>query len=495
MRFVGFLLFLSFWAGNCLLTAKDKMSFRELDRWYEVFMAGSKVGYSHSTMKLEKDEVVSKSISTISVNRAGTTIEIKSVETTRETILGDIISFSSEILMGGVPIMKKGYVDGDKIVVREKQYFREARKRYPLDRNGKMTWGLMRTLRENDFKIKGNVFDTKIYSADFGMASPTLAKIKAMGKSTVMILGQPMNTFKTEILMSTNIGRVKSVNWLDEWGFAVQIKMQLGSLPIEMKQSSETKAKQRTESPELLLNTLILLEKEIPADAKKVLLKVEITDGKASSTLYQSEHQKVTRLEEKVFHVELSSEKWGANLIGKEKIFKVKPEYKNSNLMIDSMDPLIRQLAQNAGNGSKNIIELSEKLYLFTQNYLVHKNFNVGFGSASETAKKREGDCTEHAVFLAALGRSMGIPSRVATGLAYMKNFKGNKNVMGFHMWTEFHLKGSWVRLDSALGKIGTHADRITLSVSSLEQNGLQEISFGISEMINNLKISVMSAG
>ena len=105
------------------------------------------------------------------------------------------------------------------------------------------------------------------------------------------------------------------------------------------------------------------------------------------------------------------------------------------------MDPLIRQLAQSAGNGSKNIIDLSERLYLFAHDYLVHKNFNIGFGTASETAKKREGDCTEHAVFLAALGRSMGIPSRVAIGLVFMKNFKGKKNVMVFICGLNFILK------------------------------------------------------
>ena len=85
------------------------------------------------------------------------------------------------------------------------------------------------------------------------------------------------------------------------------------------------------------------------------------------------------------------------------------------------------------------------------------------------------------------MGRSMGIPTRVASGIEYLKNFKGKKNVMGFHMWAEFYLKGKWMRLDSALGKIGTHADRITLSVSSLKQESLTQLGLGIAEMIGNL--------
>ena len=62
---------------------------------------------------------------------------------------------------------------------------------------------------------------------------------------------------------------------------------------------------------------------------------------------------------------------------------------------------------------------------------------------------------------------------------------------MGFHMWTEFHLRGKWMRLDSALGKMGTYADRITLSVTSLNQESLTELSFGIAELVGNVKISI----
>ena len=117
-------------------------------------MADQKVGHSHSTMKLVKDEVVSKSTFTMSINRAGTEIEIKTEETTRETIHGDIVKFPGEMLMGGVPIVKSGKIEDNEILVREKQFFREVEKRYPLDPNGKMTWGLMKALRENDFKKK-----------------------------------------------------------------------------------------------------------------------------------------------------------------------------------------------------------------------------------------------------------------------------------------------------------------------------------------------------
>ena len=491
-------LFVSITFGIQILPAQgteNKSSFKELDRWYEVFLAGSKVGYSHSTMKLKKNEVISQSNFIMSVKRAGVLIEIKSMESTRELLSGEIISFSGKMEMAGVPIIKNGRVEGNEIVIKEKQFFRENEVRFPLDPEGRMTWGLMKALRENNFMEKGKVFETKVYSADFGMASPTKAIIKTMGETEILISGQNKKVFKTEISMATSIGKIRTQNWLDEWGFSVKTNMQLGGLPIEIKQSNENEAKAPPQSKEFLLNTLIFLEREIPKNAKSVQFKMELTHGKLSKPIYQSDLQKVTKLDEKNLMVEIKAEKWGENTRKREIKLKIGQEFKTANLMIDSEDALIRQLAQNAGKGSKNIIELSEKLFLFVRRYLIHKNFKIGFATATETAKKREGDCTEHAVLLAAMGRAMGIPTRVASGIAYLENFKGKKNVMGFHMWTEFYLKGKWMRLDSALGKIGTHADRITLSVTSLKQESLAQLGLGIAEMIGNLSIKIYNIG
>ena len=39
-------------------------------------------------------------------------------------------------------------VDGNEIIVQEKQFFREHTKRYKLDPDGLMTWGLLKFLRE-----------------------------------------------------------------------------------------------------------------------------------------------------------------------------------------------------------------------------------------------------------------------------------------------------------------------------------------------------------
>jgi len=41
------------------------------------------------------------------------------------------------------------------------------------------------------------------------------------------------------------------------------------------------------------------------------------------------------------------------------------------------------------------------------------------------------------------LGRALGIPSRVVTGLVYADEFEDQKDVLVYHMWTQFYIDES----------------------------------------------------
>ena len=369
----------------------DKNEFNELDRWYEVFLGESKVGYAHSTMKLEKGEVISQSTFIMSIKRAGVSIKIQSTEKTKESISGQILSFSGEMKMAGVPITKKGWVEGSEIVVQEKQYLRETTKRYPLNPKGKMTWGLLKFLRENGFKEEGREIETQIYSADFGMAAPTKAKIKSFGECKIQINQKPVKVFRTEITLLTKMGEMKTINWLDPEGFAVKTKMQMGGIPIEIKQSSQSQAKRSSEKTDFLFQTLLSLPQGIPENSKSVRFKIEILEGELSSIIPQSRNQKVTQIDDQNFIVDVKAEKWSKNLKNKSSNKPIGQEFRLPNVMIDSEDKLIHQLAKQAGRGAKNIIDLSERLYSFAGKYIHRKNFSVGFATAGETAREKRG--------------------------------------------------------------------------------------------------------
>lgn len=93
-------------------------------------------------------------------------------------------------------------------------------------------------------------------------------------------------------------------------------------------------------------------------------------------------------------------------------------------------------------------------------------------------------------MLLAALGRVLGIPTRVVTGLVYADEFEGKKDVLVYHMWTQFYMDDEWVNLDSALGLVKCPADRITFTVDSMEEDTMDSV-IPVMELINNLKVTV----
>lgn len=90
-----------------------------------------------------------------------------------------------------------------------------------------------------------------------------------------------------------------------------------------------------------------------------------------------------------------------------------------------------------------------EALTAFAAGFIERKSMRRGFDLASQVAKSHEGDCTEHAVFLAALLRQAGHSARVVVGMVVL-SFEGRWGAFG-HAWTEVWRDGKWAVADAAI--------------------------------------------
>jgi len=103
-----------------------------------------------------------------------------------------------------------------------------------------------------------------------------------------------------------------------------------------------------------------------------------------------------------------------------------------------------------------------QKLEDFVRSYIRTKDLSVGYASALEVARRPEGDCTEHAVLLAALGRARGIATRVVDGVVYVDSYAGHEHVFVPHAWAQAFVDGRWRSYDAALH--GFDAGHVALS-------------------------------
>jgi transglutaminase-like putative cysteine protease len=168
--------------------------------------------------------------------------------------------------------------------------------------------------------------------------------------------------------------------------------------------------------------------------------------------------------------------------------------------MIDPQDPTVAAMAMDVLSRVRGgPVQRARALRDAVAEHIKDTNLGVGLASASEVARTRTGDCTEHAVLLAAMLRAGGFPSRVVSGLVYVDDFAGEKGVFGYHMWTQAIVdegKGPiWIDLDAAIpspqvpGEVD--ATHIALSTSALATGDNMSVA-GLALVLGRLSIEVL---
>ncbi len=159
--------------------------------------------------------------------------------------------------------------------------------------------------------------------------------------------------------------------------------------------------------------------------------------------------------------------------------------------MIASEDPLVKKLAKDFVDTDQPSASKLEKLRRGVYGWIKNKvAFSTEMAGAADVARSQTGDSTEHAVLLAAVVRSLGVPSRVAGGLVY--NRSEAKPAMIYHCWTEVYLRDHWVSIDASIADAGTNATYIKLVDSALTDENPYVVMLPVLRVIPELEIAVV---
>lgn len=140
--------------------------------------------------------------------------------------------------------------------------------------------------------------------------------------------------------------------------------------------------------------------------------------------------------------------------------------------LIDYDAAAVQALLDDAPTLGDSAGQTAFELERYVRRVVARASFGYGFGSASDTAKAKSGDCSECAVLLAALLRARDIPARVAYGLVYTDGM----SAFVPHMWTEARLKTPkgtdvWVPLDATRARAGIAPTHLCFGQSTLESD------------------------
>jgi transglutaminase-like putative cysteine protease len=158
------------------------------------------------------------------------------------------------------------------------------------------------------------------------------------------------------------------------------------------------------------------------------------------------------------------------------------------NNMIQSDDPTVVAEGKQAAGTETDPWQMVLALERYVHQVITKKDYSQTFATAAEVAKSHEGDCTEHAVFLAALARARGIPARAAIGLVYMEGYQA----FGYHMWTEVYVDGWWVSVDATLALGGIGAAHLMITETDLTEGTGYSAFLPVAQVVGRLHIDVL---
>ena len=127
---------------------------------------------------------------------------------------------------------------------------------------------------------------------------------------------------------------------------------------------------------------------------------------------------------------------------------KVKPgkDHIKETFLVDFQDsifnPIYLSIERDFGKNPT-----PSQLKTFTNKYIL-SNYERSFDIASRVAQIKEGDCTEHTLFLSALSRKYRYPTKIAMG--FVIYLFGGQLKATVHMWPEVFSSDLWQIQDSA---------------------------------------------
>jgi Transglutaminase-like superfamily len=426
----------------------------ERDTWMNIFQSERKIGFSHTRFYEDTTGYRLTEAVQMRINTMGMVQDINLDSQSRLNPDFTLQELDFEISSGRFRFRVRGAVGGNTLQVTTESAGSSRRLDIPLKGKTYLFNSIMGAVASTELrpgdKYVFNIFDP----ASMGQAE-VIAQV--IGQELIDIRG--FNRPATKV--SLNFKGVSQLAWIGKEGDIVKEKGLLGISLVKTDRSHALDGLAVESSQDLTkiasVATNVLLEK---VEALKVL-KVRI-QGIPSGNLQlhggrQTFSGNVLTVEKEELS-NLAAELRPDNLGALEKIFlKPDPFVQSDDRRIQD---LVREILQDAPAAPP--LTRARKLLDWVHTH-IEKRPVLSLPDALSTLENRVGDCNEHAVLLAAMARAAGIPTRIESGLVYLKGR------FYYHAWNLIYL-GKWITADALFGQLPADVSHLRFTTGSTEQ-------------------------
>lgn len=461
------------------------------DTWNVIYLGDQRIGYSRSTTRVSerRGQTIVHCVSEdhMTFKRFGQETKMQTVLKTEETLDGDLLRFEFDVHNPPAgSTHTEGVVDGPRLHLTSKTGGRVRRRQVPYTRGLKSPAYEKRVLQNPPLQPG----ETRTFLMYVPMLEKeTTAKATATEYRNVRLLDGKERRL-LQVSMSQTVTPTLNVRaYLDESGREIKTETDLLGQTMATYRVPSSVALEELAGAELdiSVNTLVRVKSiRRPHQTRRAVYRITTPGDDPSRYLVTGETQAVKEIGPETAELTVTT------IRPKEfaAVVSTDPEYLADSRFLQCNDAAVIEHARRAAAGEADPARMVLRMEKYVHEKLKRKNFSTAMASAAEVARNLEGDCTEHAVLLAAMLRARQIPSRIAVGLVYIEG----GNSFGGHMWTEAFVGGHWVPLDATLGQGGIGAAHIKLGESGFADEGLAPAAVFLPHLniLGTLQIAVM---
>lgn len=479
-------------------TSPETVPLADRELWEVYLIQGSRCGYGKTTIRKEtrsgSKTVRIEEREHLTVKRLGTPTELETRITSIETPDGKLLDFNHEMKLGPTPQRTTGRVVGDRL-------------RLETTTQGKTvsSWISWSAEYGGPYAVNHSLLDKPMRPGQQrtvsglvpGVNQVATSELTAKDFEPVQLLAGTYELLRIDNTVRLADGQeLQMTHWTDRTGDILKTRTEMtAAMTLERIRATKAIALEKTELPDLDLAKDVIVKLDRPLAGahrtKCVRYRVHLEGGDPAKQFVSGPSQRVKSIDPHTAEITVYAIRPGQP--GGNPDAPADPptdDDRQPNNMIQSDDARVVADAAVATDEETEPWRVALALERYVHREVATENFSFtqAFATAADVAKTREGDCSENAVYLAALARALGIPARVAIGLVYMQG----RQAFGYHMWTEVHVGGRWIPMDATLGQGGTGAAHLKVNHSNLQGASAYSSFLPLLKIIGRLKVEVL---
>lgn len=453
--------------------------------WRVVLFDGQKVGHAFAERKRENGEYVNREVMDLDIKRGASQVKLYTEQAFVENENQQPTGFVTRILMSSAETLIKGKIDAARTMqITQTVGGMTQTSSQPLPADVLFPEAQIALLKTQGFKPGAVV---KFRALDPSSMEIMQIITKFIARKPVDLVTETRELFEVKQSLSYPQATIEAQAFVDDDFVPLKTRVDMMGITLEITEATKKMALAPNQSVDELQRLMLtspraLTKSELDSGLRYTLK--HVGEGEIDGT----DEQRVTQ-NAAGFIVDVCARCGAPELLSSAELmpFLQATSYLQSDALA-MQKAAVGALTKLSKTARADHRQAMQTLEIYVRNLIVDKNLDVGYASALEVLQNPSGDCTEHAVLLAALGRAAGVPTRVAGGFAYAPEYLGQKRTFVPHAWVQAYIDGRWHSFDAALD--GFNAGHITIETG----NGDPSRFYGSVHLLGNLEITAVRA-